>query len=50
VIKEDGKFISAIEGIYQGEERFCYLCGVVMMNNGQIVIVAGSDGNKLVVF
>ncbi|XP_065883186.1 E3 ubiquitin-protein ligase TRIM71-like [Dysidea avara] len=50
VFKEDGKFISAIEGTYQGKERFCHPCGVVMMDNGEIIIAAGSDGNKLVVF
>ena len=48
VFKEDGKFVSAIEGTYQGKERFSHPCGVVMMDYGQIVI-AGSY-NKLVVF
>ena len=49
IFQEDGKFVSAIEGTYQGKERFLDSCGVVMMNNGQIVI-AGSVTDKLVVF
>ena len=48
VCKDDGKFVSAIEGTYHQKERFTHPCGVVMMDNGQIVI-AGSY-NKLVVF
>ena len=39
VFKEDGRFVSAIEGTYQGKKRFCDPCGVTMMNKGQIVIV-----------
>ena len=35
VFKEDGRFVSAIEGTYQGKKRFCDPCGVTMMNNGQ---------------
>ena len=51
VFKEDGKFTSAIEGTYQGKKRYSSPCGVVMMNNGEIVIADGSlSGNKLVVF
>ena len=49
VFKEDGRLVSAIEGTYQGKERFSYPCGVIMMNNGQIVI-ASSGTDKLVVF
>ena len=49
VFEEDGKFVSAIEGTYQGKERFNYPSGIIMMNNGQIVIASGSS-NKLVVF
>ena len=49
VFEEDGKFVSAIEGTYQGKERFRIPNGVIMMNNGQIMI-ASSDTNKLVVF
>jgi len=50
VFREDGEFVSAIEGTYQGKERFCHPCGVLMMDNGQIVIVGGQDSNRLVVF
>ena len=49
VFKEDGTFVSAIEGTYQGKKRFSDPCGVIMMNNGQLVI-ASSSTNKLVVF
>ena len=49
VFEEDGKFRSAIEGTYQGKKRFSKPCGVVMMDNGHIVIVDGG-GNRLVVF
>ena len=49
VFEEDGRYVSAIEGTYQGKERFSYPCGVIMMNNGQIVI-ASSVTHKLVVF
>ena len=49
VFEEDGRLVSAIEGTYQGKESFSYPCGVIMMNNGQIVI-ASSGTNKLVVF
>ena len=45
VLEEDGRFVSAIEGTYQGKERFSGPCGVIM-NNGQIVIVS----DQLVVF
>ena len=49
VFEEDGRFVSAIEGTYQGKKRFSNPCGVIMMNNGQIVI-ASNFTNKLVVF
>ena len=49
VFEEDGRFVSAIEGTYQGKKRFTNPCGVIMMDNGQIVIASG-HGNKLVVF
>jgi len=49
VFEEDGKFTSAIEGTYQGKERFSLPCGVVMMNNGDIV-TAENGNNRLVVF
>ena len=48
VFEEDGRFVSAIEGTYQGKERFSGPCGVIMINNGQIVIA--SCTHKLVVF
>ena len=47
VFEEDGRFVSAIEGTYQGNKRFSGPRGVIMMNNGQIVI---ASGHKLVVF
>ena len=46
VFEEDGKFTSPIEGTYQGKKRFKYPRGIVMMDNGQIVIAC----RKLVVF
>ena len=49
VFEADGRFISAIEGTYQGKKRFSNPRGVIIMNNGQIVIVS-QDANKLVVF
>ncbi|XP_065886761.1 E3 ubiquitin-protein ligase TRIM71-like [Dysidea avara] len=49
VFEEDGKFTSAIEDTYQGKKRFTYPRGIVMMDNGQIVI-ADNGGNRLVVF
>ena len=48
VFKDDGEFVSAIEGIHRGKERFTHPCGVVAMDNGQIVIAASY--NRLVVF
>ena len=50
MFKEDGKYISAIEGTYQSKKRFSYPCGVVMMDSGQIVIAGGYLSNNLVVF
>ena len=49
VFEEDGRFMSAIEGTYQGKERFINPCGVIMMDNGQIVIASHAT-HKLVVF
>ena len=49
VFEEDGRFVSAIEGTYQGKKRFSYPYGVIMMDNGQIVIASYAT-NKLVVF
>jgi len=50
VFEEGGKFIAAIEGTYQGKERFSHPCGVLMMDNGQIVIAGGANSHRLVVF
>ena len=49
MFKEDGRFVSAIKGTYQGLKSFRRPCGVIMMNNGQIVI-ASNVTHKLVVF
>ena len=49
VFEEDGRFVLAIEGTYQGKKRFINPCGVMMMDNGQIVI-ASQGTHKLVVF
>ena len=39
VFEEDGTFVSLIKSTYQGEERFNYPCGkIVMMDNGQIIV------------
>lgn len=50
--EEDGRFVSAIEGTYQGKERFSTPCGIMMKANGQIVVACsdGKHGNRLVVF
>ena len=51
VFEEDGKFTSTIKGTYQGKRRFSDPAGVVMMDNGQIVIADSTFGiNRLVVF
>ena len=54
IFKENGSFVSAIEGKYgDGTEssRFKDCIGVIMMNNGKIVITDGLDGtNRLIVF
>ena len=49
VFEESGRFVSTIEGTYKGKERFSNPCGVIMMNNRQIVI-ASELTHKLVVF
>ena len=49
VFKEGIKYTSAFEGTIQGKKRFSTPCGVVMMNNGDIVI-ADCDNNRVVVF
>ena len=48
VFEEDGRFVSVIEGTYQGKERFRYPCGIIMMNSGQIIIACAD--NNLIVF
>ena len=41
VFKEDGQFVSVIEGTYEGKRsKFSCPCGVIMMANGQIVIAS----------
>ena len=50
VFEDDGRFVSAIEGTYQDKKRFSRPCGVIMMDNGQIVIATSGTINKLVVF
>jgi len=49
VFEEDGRFTTAIEGAFRDKKRFSRPCGVVMMDNGQIVI-ADQWSNRLVVF
>ena len=48
VLDEDGTFVSAIEGSYQGKRIFNHPCGIVMMDNGKIIIACNLS-NKLVV-
>ena len=50
--EEDGAFVSAIEGHYEGKEWFSTPCGVIMRDNGQIVVACsdGKYGNRLVLF
>lgn len=51
IFKEDGTFVSAIKGIYNGKERFINSIGVAMMNDGKIVISDGLHGsNRLIVY
>jgi len=49
VFEEDGRFTTAIEGTFQDKKRFSRPCGVVMMDDGQVVI-ADQWSNRLVVF
>ena len=49
VFQEDGKFVSSIEGFYQDKRRFVNPRGIMMMNNGQIVITSFSD-HRLFIF
>ena len=49
VFKEDGKFVSVIEGTCEGKRsKFVCPCGVIMLENGQIVIASVST-HKLIV-
>ena len=52
VFEADGRFVSAIEGTHGGRGRFSSPCGVMMRDNGQIVIACndGTYGNRLVLF
>ena len=41
VFKEDGHFVSVIEGTCEGKRsKFICPCGVIIMDNGQIVIAS----------
>lgn len=48
VFDEDETFVSAIEGTYQGKVKFDHPCGIVMMDNGEIIIACNLS-NELVV-
>lgn len=48
IFSKDGQFVSAIEGTYQGRRRFFDPIGVVMRNNGQIVVAAHGSQNLTV--
>ena len=48
IFDKDGQFVSAIEGTYQGRRRFSDPIGVVMRNNGQIVVAAHGSQNLTV--
>ena len=52
IFKEEGLFVSAIEGRHSdGTERFKDCIGVIMMNNGKIVVSDGLEGtNRLIIF
>ena len=51
IFKVDGTFVSAIEGKFNGVERFTDCHGVIMMNDGKIVVADGLCGtNRLIVF
>jgi len=49
VFKEDGTHVSVIKGSHQGKERFVFPAGVVVRDNGDIV-VASSGNHQLAVF
>ena len=49
VFKEDGGFVLLmIEGVYEGKRRFSGPCGVIMLENEQIVI-ASVNTHRLIV-
>ena len=48
IFDRDGQFVSAIEGTYRGRKRFSDPIGVVMRNNGQIVVAAHGSHNLTV--
>ena len=51
IFKEDGTFVSVIEGKYGEKTRFSDCIGVTMMDNGNIVVADGRCGsNRLLVF
>ena len=52
VFEADGRFVSAIEGTHGGRGRFSCPCGVMVRDNGQIVIACndGAYGNRLALF
>jgi len=52
VFEVDGQYVSTIKGTYQGKERFSSPCGIMVRNNGQIVVASneGNCGNRLVLF
>ena len=49
IFTEDDTFVSVIEGTYQGKKRFSKPIGVVMMDDGQIVIARNESSNLVVV-
>ena len=49
LFKEDGRFVSATKGIHKRKRRFSCPCGVIMLENGQIVI-ASVNTHRLIVF
>ena len=48
--EEDGRLVSTTEGTYEGKGQFSTPCGIVMRDNGQIVVACsdGKYGNRLV--
>lgn len=51
IFKKDGTFVSAIKGKYKDTERFRDCIGVIMMNDGKIVVTDGQRGtNRLIIF